>query len=257
MAKRWKVAAAVTALLSVSQWAWGFAIPQPEAEKVATKVAFIELNAQSGDAEAEYLLGLMYLSGRYVQQDAGKGLEWVEKAASANHVKAMQTLADLYYDGKVVPRNLARAVTWYQALAQAGQPHAYFRLGLIFGAGGDGIARNCGQAVEHFNHAGDQVSLGNVAWILATCPEGQYRDGARAVELSLALLQKDQHDPSVLDNLAAAYAETGDFAAAVSTQQKAIDALRQRPEVADIAEFQQRLQFYLQKRAYREVIPLL
>ncbi|MCL2915963.1 sel1 repeat family protein [Shewanella corallii] len=257
MTKRWTFAVAVTALLSVSQGAWAFSVPQPDAEKVATKVAFIELNAQSGDAEAEYLLGLMYLSGRYVDQQAEVGLEWLQRAASNQHVKAIQTLADLYYDGKVVPRDLEQSVHWYQELAQTGQPYAYFRLGLIFGAGGDGIQRNCGQAVEHFNSAGDQVSLGNVAWILATCPEGEYRDGTRAVELSLELLKHDEQDPSILDNLAAAYAETGDFAAAVSTQQKAIDALRQRPEVADISEFQQRLQIYLQKRAYREVIPLL
>ncbi|MCF1428141.1 MAG: hypothetical protein LPD71_04775 [Shewanella sp.] len=92
--------------------------------------------------------------------------------------------------------------------------------------------------------------------IPASYPEDKYPDGGKVVELSLVLLQKDQYDPSVLDNLASAYAETGDFAAAVSTQQKAINALRQRPEVADIAELQQRLQLYLRKRAYREVILL-
>lgn len=257
MTKRWKRIVAVSALLSVSQWGWAFSVPQPEAEKVATKVAFIELNAQQGDVEAEYLLGLMYLSGRYVEQDPQIGLEWMKKAAANNQVKAIQTLADLYYDGKVIPRDLTQAVHWYQELAKQDQPYAYFRLGLIFGAGGDGVARNCGQAVDHFNSAGDQVSLGNVAWLLATCPESEYRDGKRAVELSLELLKQDELDPSILDNLAAAYAETGDFAAAVSTQQKAIDALKQRPEVADIAEFQNRLKIYLRKQAYREVIPLL
>lgn len=253
MKTQWLKAVAGVTLLSLSTLAWGFAIPQPEAEAVATKVAFIEINAAQGDPDAEFLLGLMYLSGRYVKQDVATGLKWVEQAAKRDNLKAQQTLADLYFDGKYVPRNLATAEHWYQAMAKQGNKWANFRLGLIYADGGDGVKRNCGEALSQFKQAGDNAALGNMAWVMSTCPEAKYRNGEKALKMALALVKSDSQNPSALDNLAAAYAETGNFAAAVYTQQKAIDALQQHPEpTTTVAEFKKRLSYYLQKRAYRE-----
>ena len=96
-----------------------------------------------------------------------------------------------------------------------------------------------------------------MAWILATCPEAEYRDGNKALQLSLQLLKVNENDPTNLDNLAAAYAEVGDFGAAVSTQQKAIAALKMTAEATKTDEFKQRLHSYEQKRAYRETLRLL
>jgi Flp pilus assembly protein TadD len=62
----------------------------------------------------------------------------------------------------------------------------------------------------------------NLAWILATWPDASIRNGTRALTLAS---QADQlsggQDPEVLRALAAAYAETGRFAEAVATAQKA------------------------------------
>jgi len=138
-----------------------------------------------------------------------------------------------------------------------GVKEAKFRLGFIYSAGGDGVVRNCGKAMVQFSAAGDAVSMGNIAWILATCPEAEYRDGSRAVSMSLKLLEQNQNDPTVLDNLAAAYAELGDFSAAIDTQKKAIDALKDNPEIARSDEFILRLKQYQNNQAYREIIPLM
>ncbi len=74
-------AAAMLALSLFSGQLQAFAIPQPSKEIAASKLAYIQLNAANGEVEAQYLLGLMYLSGRFVAEDKIAGLAWLTKAA--------------------------------------------------------------------------------------------------------------------------------------------------------------------------------
>nr|WP_275974973.1 sel1 repeat family protein [Shewanella gaetbuli] len=237
--------------------AHAFSLPQTAESEVRSRVVHIQLKANQGDADAQYLLGLMYLSGRFVPTSITEGFMWVEQAANQNNIKAQQTIADLAFEGKLVPRNLLKAEKWYLAMSEQGDNWADFRLGFIYAAGGDGVERNCGKALQRFSAAGDDVSLGNVAWILATCPEAEYRDGSKAVSLSLKLLESNENDPTILDNLAAGYAELGDFNQAVNVQKKAIDALKLSPEIAKGDEFIMRLERYKNNQAYQEVVPLM
>jgi tetratricopeptide (TPR) repeat protein len=63
------------------------------------------------------------------------------------------------------------------------------------------------------------------AWILATSPDPSYRDGPRAVAAALRAAELTKwNDAHVLSTLAAAYAEAGDFAKAVISQQRALAA---------------------------------
>jgi tetratricopeptide (TPR) repeat protein len=63
------------------------------------------------------------------------------------------------------------------------------------------------------------------AWILATCRDTVYRDGAKAVELAKRAVELDSAG-YILDTLAAAYAEVGKFEDAITTQEKANDLLK-------------------------------
>jgi hypothetical protein len=52
----------------------------------------------------------------------------------------------------------------------------------------------------------------NLAWLLATSPEATVRNGAEALKLAAKAVDLSQgKDASMLDALAAAYAETGRF----------------------------------------------
>ena len=63
-----------------------------------------------------------------------------------------------------------------------------------------------------------------LAWLLATCSDGRYRDGARAVQLAKKACElTDYTDASSLYLLAAAHAEKGNFDDAVAWQLKALD----------------------------------
>ena len=78
-------------------------------------------------------------------------------------------------------------------------------------------------------HAGnDPDSLRRLAWIRATSPYAEVRDGRKAVQFAeLANQVTGGRNTGMLSILAAAYAEAGDFEKAVATQQKAIALLIQ------------------------------
>jgi protein O-mannosyl-transferase len=62
----------------------------------------------------------------------------------------------------------------------------------------------------------------NLAWLRATQPDRRYRDGAEALRLAQsAVLRTGGKNPSMLDTLAAAQAETGRFEEAVQTAEQA------------------------------------
>ena len=57
--------------------------------------------------------------------------------------------------------------------------------------------------------------LDKLAWLLATYPDAKSRDGAEAVQLAeRGCALTDRRIPALLDTLAVAYAEAGDFARA-------------------------------------------
>lgn len=88
----------------------------------------------------------------------------------------------------------------------------------------------------------------------ATLPDDAARDGAHAVEIMRELVGDDPTpDPEMLEALAAALAEAGDFAQAVEVGDRALRGLRaagsQRSELRRVA---RHLQRYREHRPVRE-----
>jgi len=94
----------------------------------------------------------------------------------------------------------------------------------------------------------------NLAWWLATCPEAKYRNGAEAVKYARGLIQRTGgSNPQVLDALAAAQAEAGDFAAAARTAARALAAARADDGMKKLAEaVEKRLELYRGSKPYHQ-----
>jgi tetratricopeptide (TPR) repeat protein len=90
-----------------------------------------------------------------------------------------------------------------------------------------------------------------LAWLMATYPEGRYRDGKRAVELAeKAVALKDE--ANFLDTLAAAYAEAGRFQEAIKTQERAITKRKQEGGKKDLPHYEEHLSSYKAGEPWRE-----
>jgi tetratricopeptide (TPR) repeat protein len=100
--------------------------------------------------------------------------------------------------------------------------------------------------------AGDVESQQGRAWILATCPDPKIRNGPQAViSATRACELTHWKAPHGMTTLAAAYSETGDFAAAVEWQQKAINLVgAQRPE---LHEYRRLLDRYKSRKPYHHL----
>jgi len=163
---------------------------------------------------------------------------------------ARVALADLLASG---PQPGGAASEYRLALDQdANDPAVQARFGILLMRIGQ-----TGQAISQYRKAlqldpGWKPAANNLAWILATHPNETHRDGTQAIALAQALLDNERPDPAVLDTLAAAQAETGQFTMAVKTAQLAL-AHAQQAKLRPLAEqILKRLEIYKQSMPYRD-----
>lgn len=143
---------------------------------------------------------------------------------------------------KVVDENPQNATAWY-FLANAERKSGRFA-----------------QAIEAYRKAiaaaPNMVEANNnLAWILAVHPDERLRSGAEAVEIAKRVCEATQFkDPGLLDTLAVAYAETGQFDQAVETAQRAIELARKAAGSAITpGPMQGRLDLFQHRQPYREM----
>ena len=79
----------------------------------------------------------------------------------------------------------------------------------------------------------DLIAANDLAWFRATCPQAKFRDGKKALAEATRVCEANKYkNEEFLDTLAAAYAETGDFKAALNWATKAAEI---DPENEDFA----------------------
>jgi hypothetical protein len=80
--------------------------------------------AQSGNREAQSLLGIMYAFGQGVPQDYPQAIKWLRLAAAQGEPKAMFKLGTMYANGQGFARDHQRAAMWFVLAAEGGNEKA-------------------------------------------------------------------------------------------------------------------------------------
>ena len=234
---------------------------------------------------AAFHLGLCYYHGDGVRKDPEEAIKWFERDAKLNHVGAQLYLGLCYYLDDGVRKDESRArrywreagirgihpehyvggdgsagdalevESWWRDVAQRGDPPLQGCVAEFYHYG-RGVAQDEAEALRWYRKAangGDRVVLRAAAWLLATSDDSKVRDGKVAVTFAEKADDAAAHkDPRILDTLAAAYAEAGQFEKAATAEKSAIGASKADDERD---EFRARLKLYENKTPYHASRP--
>lgn len=162
---------------------------------------------------------------------------------SGAEAEAEQTFADAAAAGEGNAAMMDGLGKAHLQIGRAGQALAYFERAVALEPGDLGYALDHALALEKSgawqlaaaryeeilsSHPESADTKNNLAWLLATAPDAEARDGARALALATEVNRAGgSKNPASLDTLAAAQAETGDFQAAAATIEAALAIARQ------------------------------
>lgn len=101
--------------------------------------------AETGDAQAQFELGLAYDEGRDTAQDFELAAKWYKKSAEQGNASAQNNLGILYRNGLGVPHSKEEAARWFTKAAQQCNPDAAYNTGIAY-YNGDGVVTDPGLA---------------------------------------------------------------------------------------------------------------
>jgi tetratricopeptide (TPR) repeat protein len=181
----------------------------------------IELGPENSSAY-QFLMNSLFESHRY-SEASDLGSEWlaVTPYDAAAHSALGSALAE---NGDLA--SAAQHLGYVMMLRpEVEQAHVQLRQILLsLGSERDGMERLRDIAA---NVPDSPRMLDELAWLLATYPDSRSRDGAEAVRLAQQACDLTERKiPALLDTLAAAYAEAGDFPRAISAAEEALNRAR-------------------------------
>lgn len=143
--------------------------------------------AQTGDAEAQYELGKIYMKKEY--KDYVKANAWLLKAAEQGHVKAQTEIGYNYYAGLGTAKNLEEAEKWFNKAAAQNDAYAQFALGQLYKERKDDK-----KAFEFFLLSAEQY-FGPTEQMVGLAYYGE-KGVPKNLVLSYVFLQRSKHNPS-------------------------------------------------------------
>lgn len=226
-----------------------------ESYKVALKKCLV--GAENGNIDSQWLLANLYSKGLAGEKDKSKAAFWLNRAAENGHTAAQRELGKAYLWGNGIEHNPEQALHWFKLAARDNDTEAEFLIGIFYL--GDGKRESDqASAMNWFKRAaasGHRMAINNLAWLYSTSPNPSLRNGKRAVEIMQPLIKKSPESSVLLDTLAAAYAESGEFEQAVSNQQMAVDNLKEKIGGTARQGYLDRLASYQQGKPWRESLP--
>ena len=173
-------------------------------------VAEMEQLAESGDMNAQYLMGKLLRDGPLLIPDSVKARSWLERAATQGHVTAQYALGKLLLSDDVEVCDLQEGLHWLETAAENGNRCAAYRLGKEY-LRGKIVEKDVAEAVDYLTQSAEtgnphaRYVLGKL--YLQGKEVGKDREAAeywltqsanQGNSYAQFLLDHCQHDPSVL-----------------------------------------------------------
>jgi hypothetical protein len=111
--------------------------------------------------EAQYLLGMMYQLGEYVQKDKKEALRLYFLSAAQGYISAMNNIGVVYaVGGDGVVASAEEAAKWYRKAAEQGSTTSQTQLGELY-LSGSGVKQDYGEAMQWFLKASKSSDRAN------------------------------------------------------------------------------------------------
>lgn len=124
------------------------------------------VEAEKGNVEAIYHMGVFYITGHGVQMDLSKGYTMISEAAEKGSPAAQNWMGDFTADVYSTV-DMAQAVGWWNKAAMQGEPNAQLSIGKCYEQG-TGVAQNLKSAVYWYQMAADQ-NVTDAKFALSSC----------------------------------------------------------------------------------------
>ena len=102
--------------------------PDAKPDKTEERIKQYRLDAEKGNAEAQYYLGCCYYSGEGVKQDYEEAVKWYKLSAEQGYADAQYALGYCYDLGEGVKQNYKEAVRWYKLSDRRGNEKAQYAI---------------------------------------------------------------------------------------------------------------------------------
>lgn len=113
--------------------------------------------AEKGEAQAQYELGMLYMTGGGGTKDEVEAQRWLRKAADQGDARAQFQIGNMYWRAwGGLPRNDKEAAVWFRKAAEQGNADGQWQLGELYEYGRGGIRQNMAQAVSWYQKAAAQ-----------------------------------------------------------------------------------------------------
>ena len=111
--------------------------------------------AKSGNSEAQYQLGRMYMDGEGVKQNDQKAIEWFRNSAEQGLAIAQNYVGLMYANGQGVKQNYQEALKWFRKAGEQGNAQAQYNIGFMY-ENGNGVAKSKAEASKWYRMAANQ-----------------------------------------------------------------------------------------------------
>ncbi len=112
--------------------------------------------ASKGNADAQYMLGRMYYSGKGVDRDCKEAVKWYQKAIDQNHADAMAWMSDVYVEKKCGDEvDYDKALSLIRRSIELGSAYGMNNLGYMY-LKGYGVAQDYQEAVKWYRKSAEQ-----------------------------------------------------------------------------------------------------